>query len=51
MIARAAPYLVLDYPDSIEARSTRFTDLPEVGGASWTESSNIPFEAVHLAHP
>jgi peptide/nickel transport system substrate-binding protein len=51
MISQANTYLVLDYPDSIEARSTRFTDLPEVGGASWTESSNIPFEAVHLAHP
>jgi peptide/nickel transport system substrate-binding protein len=51
MISQANTYLVLDYPDSIEAHSTRFTDLPEVGGASWTESSNIPFEVVHLAHP
>jgi peptide/nickel transport system substrate-binding protein len=51
MISQANTYLVLDYPDSIEAHSTRFTGLPEVGGASWTESSNIPFEVVHLAHP
>jgi peptide/nickel transport system substrate-binding protein len=51
MISRADTYLVLDYPDSIEAHSTRFTDLPEVGGASWNAQSNIPFEVVHLAHP
>lgn len=51
MISQANTYLVLDYPDSVEAHSARFTDLPEVGGASWTESSNIPFEVVHLAHP
>ncbi|MGO8960310.1 MAG: ABC transporter substrate-binding protein [Streptosporangiaceae bacterium] len=49
MIAKAAPYLVLDYPDSIEAHSTRWTDLPLVEGASWTPQSVIPFESVHLA--
>jgi peptide/nickel transport system substrate-binding protein len=51
MISQANTYLVLDYPDSIEAHSSRFTDLPEVGGASWNAQSNIPFEVVHLAHP
>jgi peptide/nickel transport system substrate-binding protein len=49
MIAQAAPYLVLDYPDSIEAHSTKWTDLPLVAGASWTAQSIIPFESVHLA--
>jgi peptide/nickel transport system substrate-binding protein len=49
MIARAAPYLVLDYPDSIEAHSTKWLDLPLVAGASWTAQSIIPFESVHLA--
>jgi peptide/nickel transport system substrate-binding protein len=49
MISKANTYLVLDYPDSIEAHSTRFTNLPEVGGASWTEQSLMPFEDVHLA--
>jgi peptide/nickel transport system substrate-binding protein len=49
MVSQANSYLVLDYPDSIEAHSTKWVDLPEVGGASWTESSIIPFEDVHLA--
>jgi peptide/nickel transport system substrate-binding protein len=49
MIAAAAPYLVLDYPDSIEAHSTKWTDLPLVAGGSWTSQSTIPFESVHLA--
>jgi peptide/nickel transport system substrate-binding protein len=51
MLFKANTYLVLDYPDSIEAHSTRFADLPEVGGASWNAQSDIPFEVVHLAHP
>ena len=51
MISKANTYLVLDYPDSIEAHSSRFTDLPEVGGASWTEQSLFPFEDVHLTKP
>lgn len=49
MIATAKPYLVLDYPDTIEAHSPRWTDLPEVAGISWTSLSKIPFESVHLA--
>jgi peptide/nickel transport system substrate-binding protein len=48
MISHANTYLVLDYPDSIEAHSARFTDLPEVGGASWSEQSIMPFEDVRL---
>ena len=34
MINKAAPYLVLDYPDSIEAHSTKWAGLPLVAGAS-----------------
>lgn len=49
MIAKAMPYLVLDYADSIEAHSSKWTDLPEVAGVSFTSMSKIPFESVHLA--
>jgi peptide/nickel transport system substrate-binding protein len=49
MINKALPYLVLDYADSIEAHSTKWTDLPEVAGASWTSMSKIPFESVRPA--
>jgi len=49
MIAQAAPYLVIDYPDSIEAHSAKWVDLPVVEGGSWTSQSTIPFESVHLA--
>jgi peptide/nickel transport system substrate-binding protein len=49
MVDKADTYLVLDYPDSIEAHSTKWTDLPLVGGISWTSESVIPFESVHLA--
>jgi hypothetical protein len=49
MIAKARTYLVLDYPDSIEAHSSKWTDLPLVAGGSWTSMSKIPFESVHLA--
>ena len=48
MIAQAAPYLVIDYPDSIEAHSAKWVDLPVVEGGSWTSQSTIPFESVHL---
>jgi peptide/nickel transport system substrate-binding protein len=48
-ISKAAPYLVLDYPDSIEAHSTKWAGLPLVAGASWTAQSIIPFQTVHLA--
>ncbi len=49
MIAGANTYLVLDYPDSIEAHGKQWVDLPLVAGASWTSQSVIPFEDVHLA--
>ena len=49
MIATQRPYLVLDYADLMEAHSTHWTDLPLVGGTSWTELSKIPFESVHQA--
>ena len=49
MAYTARPYLVLDYADLIEAHSTHWTDLPLVGGTSWTELSDIPFESVHQA--
>jgi peptide/nickel transport system substrate-binding protein len=49
LIATARPYLVLDYPDSIEARSTQWADLPLVAGGSWSSMSKIPFETVHQA--
>jgi peptide/nickel transport system substrate-binding protein len=48
MISTARPYLVLDYPVSIEAHSTQWADLPLVAGNSWTPLSKIPFESVHL---
>jgi peptide/nickel transport system substrate-binding protein len=49
MIASQRIYLVLDYPDTIEAHSTRWTDLPLVAGISWNSMSKIPFESVHQA--
>jgi peptide/nickel transport system substrate-binding protein len=49
MVSQAAPYLVVDYPDTIEAHSTKWTGLPLVAGGSWTSQSTIPFESVHLA--
>jgi ABC-type transport system substrate-binding protein len=49
MAATQRPYLVLDYADLMEAHSTHWTDLPLVGGTSWTELSKIPFESVHRA--
>ncbi len=42
-------YVVLDYADLIEAHSTKWVDMPLVGGTSWTALSKIPFEDVHLA--
>jgi peptide/nickel transport system substrate-binding protein len=49
MIATQRIYLVLDYPDTIEAHSTAWTDLPLVAGISWNSMSKIPFESVHQA--
>lgn len=48
MIATAKPYLVLDYPDTIEAHSSKWADLPQPAGISWNSMSKIPFESVHL---
>jgi peptide/nickel transport system substrate-binding protein len=48
MVYNERPYLVLDYVDLIEAHSTRWADLPLVGGSSWIELSKIPFESVHM---
>jgi peptide/nickel transport system substrate-binding protein len=49
MVASAKPYLVLDFPDAIEAHSTAWTDLPLIAGISWNSMSKIPFESVHQA--
>jgi peptide/nickel transport system substrate-binding protein len=49
MIAAAAPYLVIDYPDSIEAQSSHWSLLPEVGGGSFNSMSTIPMDTVHRA--
>ena len=47
MIAAAKPYLVIDYPDSIEAQSSHWSLLPEVGGGSFNSMSTIPMVTVH----
>ena len=47
MIATQRIYLVVDYPDSIEAHSPAWTDLPLIGDASFWAASKIPFESVH----
>ena len=47
MAATTKMYLVIDYPDDIEAHSTAWADLPLVAGASFTSMSKIPFETVH----
>ena len=47
MIASQKPYLVVDYPDSIEAHSPAWTDLPLIADSSFWEGSKIPFESVH----
>jgi peptide/nickel transport system substrate-binding protein len=49
MIASQRVYLVIDYPDSIEAHSPAWSDLPLIAGASFTSMSKIPFESVHQA--
>jgi len=49
MVASAKPYLVLDFPDAIEAHSTAWADLPLIAGISWNSMSKIPFESVHQA--
>ena len=47
MAATTRMYLVLDYPDNIEAHSTAWTDLPLVAGQSFVSMSKIPFTSVH----
>ena len=47
MAAATRMYLVLDYPDNIEAHSTAWTDLPLVAGQSFVSMSKIPFTPVH----
>jgi peptide/nickel transport system substrate-binding protein len=47
MVASQKMYLVLDYPDSIEAHSPTWTDLPLIGDASFWSGSKIPMESVH----
>jgi peptide/nickel transport system substrate-binding protein len=47
MVANDRMYLVLDYPDSIEAHSPAWTDLPLIADNSFWEGSKIPFESVH----
>ena len=42
MVASAKPYLVLDFPDAIEAHSTAWADLPLIAGISWNSMSKIP---------
>jgi len=49
MAANTKMYLVLDYPESIEAHSTAWTDLPLVADSSFNMLSKIPFETVHQA--
>jgi peptide/nickel transport system substrate-binding protein len=47
MVASQKMYLVIDYPDSIEAQSPAWTDLPLVADSSFSSMSKIPFESVH----
>jgi len=47
MIAAAKPYLVIDYPDAIEAQSSKWSPLPEVGGGGFNSMSIIPMSTVH----
>jgi len=49
MVASQKLYLVLDYPDSIEAHSPAWTDLPLVADSSFNSLSKIPLESVHQA--
>jgi peptide/nickel transport system substrate-binding protein len=47
MVASQKMYLVIDYPDSIEAHSPAWTDLPLIGDSSFWSGSKIPMESVH----
>jgi peptide/nickel transport system substrate-binding protein len=48
MAAGSKTYLVLDYPESIEAHSAGWTDMPVVAYSPFNPWSKIPFESVHL---
>src|SRR6266516_1638603 len=47
MVANEKMYLVVDFPDSIEAHSPAWTDLPLVADSSFSSMSKIPYESVH----
>lgn len=47
MVANQRMYLVVDYPDSIEAHSPAWTNLPLVADSSFSSMSKIPLESVH----
>jgi peptide/nickel transport system substrate-binding protein len=48
MIYNARPYLVLDYPDIIEAYSKQWTGfVSSLGSGSFTSTSKLSFEQVH----
>jgi peptide/nickel transport system substrate-binding protein len=47
MVATQKMYLVIDFPDSIEAHSPAWTDLPLIADSSFWDGSKIPFESVH----
>jgi peptide/nickel transport system substrate-binding protein len=47
MAATTKMYLVIDYPESIEAHSPAWTDLPLIWDASFWSASKIPLESVH----
>ncbi|MBB5857843.1 ABC transporter substrate-binding protein [Amycolatopsis umgeniensis] len=49
LAARDRVLLVLSYPDSIEAHSREWTDLPQVGGNSFSSESKIPLLSVRRA--
>ncbi|MFC6880856.1 MULTISPECIES: ABC transporter substrate-binding protein [Actinomadura] len=49
MAARQRILLVLDYADKIEAHSRSWTDLPLVGGESFSAESKIPLQSVRRA--
>jgi peptide/nickel transport system substrate-binding protein len=47
MVANEKMYLVVDFPDSIEAHSPAWTNLPLVADSSFSSMSKIPYESVH----
>jgi peptide/nickel transport system substrate-binding protein len=47
MVASQRIYLVLDYPDTIQAMSPAWTDLPLIADSSFWAAAKIPLESVH----